>query len=306
MAFEDSLRDLADSEKRLTSQQLISFGDLSVDERLAFADAWRDIEPSRRLRVLSDLTDLAEDNVELNFDAVFKIALDDEESEVRLAAIQGLYEYEGADLVPTLSMLLREDPDPEVRRESAVALGRYALAAEFDKLDPRDADAVREVLTECVEDVEEDEIVRARALEALGALSGEDTQNLIESVYEEGDNLWLRVGAVDAMGRSCDEVWLPIVMRELENTAPQMRHAAAFAAGSIGDEMAVEPLMEMAANDPDTEVQRVAIAALGEIGGRRAQVALRNLLLTGDDDLHDDIQEALRNIEFGDDPLRVV
>jgi HEAT repeat protein len=306
MAFEDSLRDLADSEKRLTSQQLISFGDLSPDERREFADAWRDVETSRRLRILSDLTDLAEDNVELNFDAVFKVALEDEDSEVRVAAIQGLYEYEGADLIPKLSMLLREDPDAEVRRESAVALGRYALAAEFDRLDAEDARAVREVLTESVEDLEEDDIVRARSIEALGALSGEDTQNLIESVYEEGDNLWLRVGAVDAMGRSANEFWLPTVIKELDNPAPQMRHAAAFAAGSIGDEMAVDPLLEMAANDPDTEVQRVAIAALGEIGGNRARVALRNLLYTGDDDLRDDIQEALRNLEFGDDPLKVV
>src|SRR5512139_4001282 len=110
MAFEDSLRDLADSEKRLSSQQLISFGDLSPDEVHQFADTWSQIEPSRRLRVLSDLTDLAEDNVELNFDAVFKLGLDDEESEVRLAALQGLYEYERSDLIPRLAMLLREDP----------------------------------------------------------------------------------------------------------------------------------------------------------------------------------------------------
>jgi HEAT repeat protein len=225
---------------------------------------------------------------------------------VRVAALQGLYEYEGADLISRLAEILREDPDPEARREAAVALGRYALAAEFDRLSRDDARAVKDVLTDSVEDLEEDEVVRARAIEALGAISGEDTQNLIESVYDEGDSLWLKVGAVDAMGRSCDEVWLPIVIRELENASPQMRHAAAFAAGSIGEERAVEPLMEMAANDPDREVQRAAIAALGEIGGQRAKVALRNLLYTGDDELRDDVQEALANIEFGDDPLKVV
>jgi HEAT repeat protein len=306
LAFEDSIRDLTDPQKRLTSQQLISFGDLSGEEAARFAVAWQEVETARRLRVLADLTDLAEDNVELNFDAVFKIALDDEEAQVRVAALQGLFEYEGADLIPRLALALREDPDAEVRRESAVALGRYALAAEFDRLADADAQLVKDVLTEAVEDVDEDELVRARAIEALGAISGEDTQNLIESIYEEGDNLWLRIGAVDAMGRSCDEVWLPIIIRELDSRSPQMRHAAAYAAGAIGEEAAVEPLMEMAANDPDREVQRVAIAALGEIGGQRAKVALRNLLYTGDDDLREDIQEALANIEFGDDPLRVV
>ncbi len=306
MAFEDSLRDLADAEKRLTSQQLISFGDLSRDEAGQFGEVWRSLEPWRRLRVLSDLTDLVEDNVELNFDAVLKLGLDDEDASVRQAALQGLFEYDGADLIPRLGELLLEDTDPEVRREAAVALGRYALAAEFERLAPGDARAVKDALSETVEDTEEDEVVRARAIEALGAISGEDVRNLIESVYEESDSIWLRAGAVDAMGRSCDQGWLPLIAKEMESPAPQMRHAAAFAAGAIGDEEMVDPLMEMAANDPDREVQKVAVSALGEIGGQRAKVALRNLLFTGDDELREDIQEAIANIEFGDDPLKVV
>jgi HEAT repeat protein len=299
MAFEDSLRDLSDPDKRLGSQQLISFGDLSREEVAQFKETWEEIEPARRLAVLSELTDLAEDNVELNFDAVFKIGVGDEDAEVRAAALQGLFEYEGADLIPRLTEMLREDPNAEVRLQSAVALGRYALAAEFDRLTENDALTVRNALTESVEDLEEDEFVRARAIEALGAMSGEDMQNLIESVYEEGDSLPLRVGAVDAMGRSCDEVWLPIVMQEMENPAPQMRHAAAFAAGSIGDDEAVGALAEMARDDPDQEVQRAAIAALGEIGGGRARVALKNLLYEGDDDRKTTSRKRSRTLTSG-------
>jgi HEAT repeat protein len=305
VAFEDSLRDLADPTKRLGSQQLISFGDLSHEERDQFAETWNELDPSRRLNLLSELTDLAEDNVELNFDAVFKLGVNDEDPEVRAAALQGLFEYEESDLVPRLTEMLREDPDAEVRRQAAIALGRYALAAEFDRLADQDAAAVISALTESVEDLQEDEIVRARAIEALGAVSGEETQNLIESVYDESDSLWLKVGAVDAMGRSCDEVWLPIIMREMESGSPQMRHAAAFAAGSIGDDIAVAPLADLAMGDSDREVQKAAIAALGEIGGNRAKVALKNLLYEGDDDLREDIQEAIGNAEFGDDPLRI-
>ena len=304
MAFEDSLRDLADPNKRLGSQQLISFGSLSREEREQFAETWAEIDPVRRLNLLAELTDLAEDNVELNFDEVFKLGVDDETPEVRAAALQGLFEYEEADLVPRLTEMLREDPDVEVRLQAAVALGRYALAAEFDRLADQDAAAVIAALTESVEDLDEDELVRARAIEALGAVSGEETQNLIESVYDEGDSVGLKVGAVDAMGRSCDEVWLPIIMREMESSSPQMRHAAAFAAGSIGDDVAVAPLANLAMGDDDPEVQRAAIAALGEIGGNRAKVALKNLLYEGDDDLREEIQEAISNAEFGDDPLR--
>jgi HEAT repeat protein len=106
------------------------------------------------------------------------------------------------------------------------------------------------------------------------------------------------------MGRSCNEEWLPLILRELENRAPEMRHAAAFAAGEIASEEAIEPLKIAAIRDPDREVQRAAVHALGEIGGPRAKVALKSVLYEGDDDLADAVQEAMAEIEFNEDPLR--
>jgi HEAT repeat protein len=133
-------------------------------------------------------------------------------------------------------------------------------------------------------------------------MSGDDTDNLIESIYDE-DSLWLKVGAVDAMGRSCNAIWLPTVLREMENRAPEMRHAAAFAAGEIGDEEAVPWLKRMAVEDPDREVRLVAVRALGAIGGSKARVALQNVLYEGDESLQDAIGEAMEEIAFNDDPL---
>jgi HEAT repeat protein len=199
--------------------------------------------------------------------------------------------------------MLRDDPDVGVRRESAISLGRYALAGELGYLSERDLDAVRSVLIESTEDEDEDVRVRARAIEALGALSGEETENLIESIYHE-DSMWLKVGAVDAMGRSCNESWLPVVLQEMENRAPEMRHAAAFAAGEIGEEEAVPRLKRMAIEDPDREVQLAAINALGEIGGNQARVALKSVLYEGDDALREAVEEAMTTIAFEDDPLR--
>src|SRR5690606_9234542 len=163
----------------------------------------------------------------------------------------------------------------------------------------------RNALIECAEDTEEDERVRARAIEALGAMSGEDTANLIESIYAE-ESLWLKVGAIDAMGRTCDSVWLPIILRESENRAPEMRHAAAFAAGEIGEEAAVPQLRRMAIEDPDREVQLAAIRSLGVIGGAQARVALQGILYEGDDALREAVEEAMAEIDFGDDPLRAL
>jgi HEAT repeat protein len=303
MALDSDLADLADTSKRLSSTQLTSLSDLEPEDATELAAAWGEIETNRRFNIVTELAELAQDNVELNFDAVYKVALGDEEAAVRAAALTGLFEYEGRDLIPVLAGVLRNDPDAGVRREAAVALGRYALAAELEQIPWSDSAAVREVLIESVEDLEEDERVRARAIEALGAMSGEETENLIESVYQE-DNLWLKVGAVDAMGRSCNPSWLPLVLREMESRAPEMRHAAAYAAGEIGEAEAVQQLKRMAVDDPDKDVQLVAVRAIGEIGGDQAKVALKAILYEGDDSLREAVEEAMSEIAFNDDPLQ--
>ena len=133
--------------------------------------------------------------------------------------------------------MLREDADLDVRSEAAIALGRYALEAELGHLYDSDREAIADILMESAEDNDEDIGVRAKAIEALGAISRSLIDNLIESIYAE-DSMVLKIGAVDAMGRSCNDNWLPIVLKELEHRAPLMRHAAAFAAGEIGEEEA--------------------------------------------------------------------
>jgi HEAT repeat protein len=82
-----------------------------------------------------------------------------------------------------------------------------------------------------------------------------------------------------------------------------MRHAAAFAAGGIGAEEAIQPLRRLAITDPDREVQLAAIRGLAEIGGAAAAVALKSVLYEGSDDLREALEEAISEAEFYDDPL---
>ena len=302
MSFESDLADLGDPNKRPSATQLVNFTELDDIELVRFAEAWLEIDGSRRALVINELTELASDNVDLNFDAIYRIALRDEEPELRSAALRGLHEYEGHDLIPVLADVLRNDPDADVRREAAVALGRYALAAELGRMMPDDVARIREVLFESAEDLDEDELVRGRAIEALGALSDEETENLIESIYEE-ESMWLKIGAVDAMGRSANPVWVPLILREMENPQPEMRHAAAFAAGEIGEAETVEQLKRMAVMDPDHEVQLAAVHSLGEIGGSQAKVALKAVLFEGEERLEEAVQEAMSEIEFNENPL---
>jgi HEAT repeat protein len=295
--------ELADPSVRLTSKLLIGLADLTPEEVAELRSFWPPIEAARKVQILDDLTHLVEDNIELNFDNLFKAVLDDEEAMVRVAAIRGLFEYDGRDLIGTLVRLLREDGDLEVRREAAMLLGRYAVAVEMDEIRGGDAAAIKEGLIASIEDLNEDAWVRSRSLEALGAISGEETENLIESVYGE-DDFWMRVGAIDAMGRSCDETWLPILIEEMANEAPEMRAAAVFAAGSIGNDDFVPELAERTA-DADLEVRLAAVHALGEIGGANARVVLTNLLYEGDDELREAVEEAIAELAIDENPFRM-
>jgi HEAT repeat protein len=303
VSFQSSIQHLLASNERLSASQLADLAGPDEIEMDQLRAAWPEIDPERRAKALTALAELLEDNVDLYFDPIFKVGLSDPEWEVRAAAIRGLYEYEGADLIPVLTGLLRDDPVPEVRAEAAIGLGKYALAVEFGKLTESDAHTVTSILTDKVEDVDEEEDVRARALESLGAISSDDVRDLIDSVYQEGTPE-LKVGAIDAMGRSCDEAWLPVVLQEMTAEEPELRYAAACAAGSIGDEEAIEDLRQLAMYDPDHEVQVAAVLALGEVAGQLARVALKDIQSHGDDALQDAVEEALREISFLDDPLK--
>ncbi len=85
----------------------------------------------------------------------------------------------------------------------------------------------------------------------------------------------MRVSALFAMGRSCDEQWASRIMDEL-SSGVRMRFEAARAAGELELRPAVTRLIELAYED-DREIQEMAIWALGEIGGKRANHALDQL-----------------------------
>src|SRR5438874_2685768 len=105
MTFESSLAELADPTKKLSATEIVSFSSLEPPQLSQFTETWEETQPDRRLSLVTNLTELLEDNIELNFDAVFKLALGDEDPLVRAAAIAGLYEYEGSDLIRPLTDL---------------------------------------------------------------------------------------------------------------------------------------------------------------------------------------------------------
>jgi HEAT repeat protein len=300
-SFGDYLAELEDTSRQLAISGLARLSGMTPEQSSQFETVWPRLEVRRRRAVVQELLDLEEDNVEFDFDAVFLVGLKDEDPEVRLGSIRGLWEHEGPDLIPALVTLTKEDADAGVRAEAALALGRFVMAAETGRLRERHFEKVEEALQEVVSNRDEIDEVRARALEAIGAHDAAWVRQAISEAYESGVRR-LKVAAVHAMGRSCEPRWMPLLLRELANEEAEVRYEAAAALGSLGDEGAVPPLVQ-ALSDPDEEVVGASIAALGEIGGRDARQALLELSREGTPAAKEGALEALAKIDFSEDPL---
>ncbi len=299
--IEEYLQELADAARPVVSAKLVNLCNLRPEELSYFRGLWGESETERRRQVVAELVELAEDNVELNFDAVLLACLEDPDADVRRLAVRGLWEYEERDLIPRLLDILQADADPEVRAEAALSLGRFVLRAEFDELRATDAEAVEDALRQVLAREEEAVSVRARAVEALGARSSDWARAIIEDAYGSADHR-LRISAVHAMGRSCDPRWLPRLIDELSSPDAEMRYEAAGACEAIAEESAVPyliPLLE----DEDAEVQEAAIEALGQTGGDEAREALEGHRTHPEPRVREVVEAALAELEFGDDPL---
>ncbi len=301
MTFEALIEELADPARPLAVSKLVALSGMTAEEASRFMSVWRELDDRRRQWLIHELADLAEDNVELNFDAVFFAGLADADADVRRAAVLGLWEHEGRGLIDPLISLLDTDPDAGVRSEAALALGRYSLQAEFDTLRAADVERVEAALRRTVTDPTEIVEVRGRALEALGARSEDWVRDLIQDAYDSPERR-LRISAVHAMGRSCAASWLSSILAELESDDAEMRYEAANAAGSIAD-AEVTPFLKPLLHDEDPEVQEAAIAALGQIGGEEAKATLQELLAENDLRVRDAALASLDELDFAEDPL---
>ncbi|MDO8615426.1 MAG: HEAT repeat domain-containing protein [Dehalococcoidia bacterium] len=301
MEFTEYLEELKDGATRLKVSSLARLSDLSSEQAETFARAWPGIDARRRRRVVQEMVDISEDNVDLSFDAVFFRTLEDEDAAVRLQSVRGLWEYEKLDLIEALLRLLRGDADAAVRAEAALNLGRYVLLSEHGRLSEPHFQRVEAGLRRALADAAEVAEVRARALEAIGPYDSPWVRQAIREAYESGVRR-LKASAVHAMGRSCEARWLPLLTRELMNEENEIRYEAAVACGWLSDERAVQPLVRLL-SEPDEEIRGAAISALGEIGGREAKNALLELADDHSPATRAAALAALAGIDFEEDPL---
>ena len=143
MSLELCLEAIRSPEEAPANSLLYHLSDLSASDVVDFASAWRNAPPDGKVPILDRLISLSQDMTELDFSAVFRRCLRDEDEEVRRRAIEGLWENEERRLISPLGDLLAHDPSPAVRAAAAMGLGKFAELAQLDKLLRKDGFASR-------------------------------------------------------------------------------------------------------------------------------------------------------------------
>jgi HEAT repeat protein len=296
MEYEKVLLHISNSGERLNARYLYSLSGMTRERLVRFREVWPGIEADRRRLLMNKLVELTELSFEVNFDPIFLVALGDDDSQVRAGAIDGLWENEDQALIGPLVHLLRADEASNVRAAAAVALARFVLLGELEKIDRAPAMLAEQALLESLRTAEEDLEVRRRAVEAI-AYSGEaGVREIIEAAYYDEDER-MQVSALAAMGRSADPYWSKLLVRELDNSNPEHRFEAARACGELESRQAVSQLIQVSMGDPDREVQQAAVWALGRIGGREAREALEAFYESEDEILGQAAAEALDEMD---------
>jgi HEAT repeat protein len=222
---------------------------------------------------------------------------DDEDEVVRSQAIEGLWEDEDLALAGLLVRLLGDDPSESVRVAAAISLGRFVLLGELEKIQAAPAMMVENGLLGAIYDPHETLEVHRRAVESIAYSGQAQVRDIIEMAYCD-DEEQMRISAVFAMGRNADPIWREMVTAELDHPNPEMRYEAARACGELEASAALSALIYLIEADPDSEVQEMAIWALGRIGGKEARRVLEACCESEDEALRQAAEEALDELDF--------
>jgi HEAT repeat protein len=296
----EHLETLREPEAPLSRRDLAAFANLNSEQLAAFGDVWRTLPESRRVEIVKTMQSLAEDNIDLNFRAVFWHCLNDPGTSVRAVAADGLWEDESIAAMRRLLELL-DDPAGEVRMAALLSLSHFAYRASLDELPPHARTSLHDHMLTVAADPEQPPDVQRRAVENLGYFAdSSEAQAEVGRAYASS-NLRMRESALLAMGRSMRSDWFNVIERELQSPLPALRFAAAQAVGELGDDgetllMALLPLVD----DDDTEVATMAIWALGQVGGPHAKRVLQRLIRIRDSARSEAAQDALDELALGE------
>ncbi len=273
--------------------------DLEGETRARFEELWRKLEPDQRATLLNRLGEAAEENLVLDFSSIYGLGLNDPDPVVRELAIRLAAEEAPAELLDSYLESARSDPDPNIRAAALEGLSSYTLSAQTEGWPAERQDRVEEVLIDALHSRSNDDASRRAALLSLAYLTTPRSEREIRQAHLQPD---LRDTAIEAMGRNCQDIWIPDLIAEMETDDAELRMLAVQAAGELEDERLVQDVVRRL-EDRDGDVRLAAVDALGLIGGDDAKAALSELLKSRDGELRDAARDAIASVLADGDPM---
>ncbi len=292
---------ISSGEVELDSEDLFAVSRLPHNSAAVVQQQFSDMDAHGRFAVLEHLRRVATDFGGYDFTEIFGTMAADPDASVRSLAVSGLALCETAGATQVLLAVAGSiEEEDAVRREAVTALGAIAMRVELGWASSEGAEDVVDTLRRLVEDIAEDEQIRASALAGVGAISESWVPPLIEDAFDS-DSAARHLGAVEAMGRSANESWLSVLEGSIVAEDEDERLAAVRAVGEIGSEEGAPMLLELF-NDPTAseELIRGAVAALGQIGGEEALEELEQLRTHPDPVVRETAQSALDSASWMD------
>jgi HEAT repeat protein len=242
---------------------------------------------------------LAEFNYLVLFDPVYKIGLADPDQTVKKTAIRALWECDDKDVCLNLIEILNnENEEVLVLAQAAAGLGKFVYLGEIEEIPKKLYQQIIDILLNKSK-ADQPELVRQRAIEALGFSSSPRVPALIEEAYAQSSEDWI-INALVAMGRSGHKQWIPMITESLAHEESKIRLEAAQAAGEIAGQGIVPHMLHLL-DDPVEDVRQAAIWSLSEIGGDDAKLALEKALMRAmDEEEIAFLEEALDNLDFNE------
>jgi len=298
LSFAERVAQLDTMEKAPTRLDLKLLANLGPESVYIFWEQWQRFSLDRRRHIMRLLAELAEEQIQLDYRPVFRACLADQDAQIRVLAIEGLWEDDHEQMMDRLIQMLH-DPAGEVRAAALLSLARFAYRAEIGDLSLSAGQRLHDVLVEAATDPDQPFEVRRRAIEALGYFADSSAaQELVDRAYNT-DDIYMRESAVLAMGRSMRRQWFPYILRELQSPSPSLRYEAARAVGEIGEDgRELLPALLPLVDDEDTEIALAAIWALGQVGGADARRILQRIARSRDEVRAQVAQDALAELDL--------
>jgi HEAT repeat protein len=283
----------------LSRDQLSSLAHMPPPSAERFAAVWRGLAIDRRIGLLVAAHTAESNSFRLDFNAVYEIAMADENAGVRLAATRSIVDDSAARLLPILQRLASGDPDPRVRVAALDAIGPYCLNAELGRLSNVTGDELRASLLATSGNTDEAADIRGAAIASVGYLDNDDVRDAIQRAFERPET---RLAAIRAMGRTANPVWLGLITRETTSESPETRREAVVALGELGEEDATGIIADMI-DDADPDVRLAAIAGLGRLGGDAAREALVYAAQDRRAEIREAAERAIEQLDADEDPF---